>query len=221
MTEKWNMHGDVFRPAGEGRGVDISHQRQDELDIACLDFIREHVKTGENVSAVDLGGGFGAHSLRMAEAGATVTMVDSGGAFTAHHPAVRLLQKDFREVKADDIPQAFQVLYSQRAIHYIRYAEALELLKRLASPMVPDGRAFISAAGYDTEYGKTYPDRDKPVEQRFARVMPDMAEKHDIRQPIVIYTEGDMKRLLEEAGFRDVRTSVSAFGNIKAMARVS
>jgi trans-aconitate methyltransferase len=219
MSEKWNLHGDAFRPAGQGRGVDISHQRQDELDIACLDFIRALVKKGETVSALDLGGGFGAHSLRMAEAGAAVTMIDSGDSFDPGVSGVKFLKKDFRAVTSEDAPENFHVLYSQRAIHYIPYNEALGLLKRLVSRMAPGGCVFISAAGFDTEYGKTYPHRDKPVEQRFAPVLPDMAAKHDICQPVVTYAEDDMKRLLEEAGLGDVKISVSAFGNIKATAR--
>lgn len=64
---------------------------------------------------------------------------------------------------------------------------------------------YISAAGFDTEYGQTYPDRDKPVEARFNFVTPDMQEKHAIFHKITNYTEDDMASLLRAVGFRSFR----------------
>lgn len=78
--------------------------------------------------------------------------------------------------------------------------------------------AYISAAGYDTEYGKTYPDRDKPVEERFNFVTFDMREKHAIFHRIATYKEDDMASLLRSSGFAVLQVTRSAFGNIKAMA---
>lgn len=77
---------------------------------------------------------------------------------------------------------------------------------------------YISAAGFDTEYGQTYPDRDKPVEARFNFVTPDMREKHAIFHKIATYTEEDMASLLRAVGFSIIRITRSAFGNIKTIA---
>jgi hypothetical protein len=43
MKDSINQYGDKFTPTNDGRGVDISSQRQDELDILSLEYIREQV----------------------------------------------------------------------------------------------------------------------------------------------------------------------------------
>ena len=39
MADTLNQYGDKFKSTENGRGVDISSQRQDELDLCCLSFI--------------------------------------------------------------------------------------------------------------------------------------------------------------------------------------
>ncbi|HTK85934.1 MAG TPA: class I SAM-dependent methyltransferase [Patescibacteria group bacterium] len=229
MPDAINQYGDQFRPT-EGHGVDIASQRQDELDAASLAFIREQTGAGKSVTAIDLGGGYGTHSIHMAEAGASVTMIDvddmASAAFTGaiaekKIPAKNLtfVRRDFVDLNEKDLPEKIDLLYSQRAIHYVPYEIAERVLRQLFNRMSAGAAVFISAAGYDTEYGKTYPDRGEPVEKRFNFVTPDMQAKHGILHKIVTYTEGDMEKLLSSAGFTDIRVSHSAFGNIKAMAR--
>jgi ubiquinone/menaquinone biosynthesis C-methylase UbiE len=209
--------------------VDISSQRQDELDVNSLADIRCRAASGAAVKAVDLGGGFGAHSIRMAEAGASVTMIDladmasanfsNAAAGTAKPGQLRFIQKDFAALEAADLPENFDVFYSQRAIHYVPYAEAKNVMRLMFNRMAQGGSVYISAAGWDTEYGKTYPDRDKPIGERFTFVTPDMQAKHGITHKIATYKEEDMAALLTDAGFSDIKVTHSAFGNIKATAR--
>ena len=228
-SELFNQYGDRFKPTDDGHGVDIASQRQDELDEASLDYIRRTTEAGRRVTALDLGGGYGTHSVRMAEAGAVVTMVDvedlASGAFASAiveksvpSDALRFLQRDFCCLADHEMPQDIDVLYSQRAIHYVPYRTAESLLRRISKRMARGGMVYISAAGFDTEYGQTYPDRDKPVEARFNFVTPDMREKHAIFHKIATYTEDDMASLLRAVGFSIIRITRSAFGNIKAIA---
>lgn len=230
MTEPLNQYGDRFKPTDDGHGVDIASQRQDELDILSLAFVREQVAAGKKICAVDLGGGFGAHSIRLAEAGARVTMIDIADMASENFrkavdekrvapDSLRFVGKDFTLLSAEDLPADIDLLYSQRAIHYAPYNEAKNVLSLMFNRMVKGGMVFISAAGYDTEYGKTYPDRGKPVQDRFNFVTADMQAKHGITHKIVTYTETEMKDLLESAGFSEVKVTRSAFGNIKATAR--
>lgn len=228
MAKSINQYGDQFKPTG-GHGVDVASQRQDELDAASLDYIRERSSVDRRITALDLGGGYGAHSVRMAEAGAIVTMVDvddmASNAFATTTlekslppNALRLIKKDFCCLADHEIPDDLDVLYSQRAIHYVPYQAAESLLRRIFIRMDSGGRVYISAAGYDTEYGQTYPDRDKPVEARFNFVTPDMRDKHGIFHKITIYKEVDMVLLMRSAGFTVSQVTCSAFGNIKAIA---
>ena len=213
-----------------GRGHDISSKRQDELDFQSVKTIEDRTAAGLATIALDLGGGYGAQAQRFAEAGAIVTLIDRGDmaretfnrAVTEGRvkpDALNFVQKDFTSLTAADVPDNIDVFYSQRAIHYVPYDEAAKTLSLIFNKMAPGSKAFVSAAGYDTEYGLTYPDRDKPVEQRYSLLTPDMAEKHDIRTKIVTYAEADLAKLLINTGFTDVQVARSDFGNIKAMAR--
>jgi len=132
---------------------------------------------------------------------------------------LRLVLKDFSDVTEHDIPEGYDVLYSQRAIHYIPYPEAKRVLSLLFNRMAHGGVAYISAAGFDTEYGKSYPDRDKPVQERFNFVSSDMQRKHSITHRIVTYKEEEVADLLKDVGFSDITVRRSDFGNIKATAR--
>lgn len=221
MTGNFNQYGDQLKPTENGHGVDISSQRQDELDRASLIFIHE---AQGSVKVVDLGGGFGAHAIKMAEAGADVLMIDIADMRTdtfkrvASTGRLRFMQKNIVNLTPADLPEKIDVLYSQRTIHYLRYEEAKATLKTVFNQMSYGGRAFISAAGWDTEYGRTYPDRDKPIEERFSFVAADMQEKHSILHRITIYKEEEFAQLLREVGFSDINVTRSAFGNIKARA---
>jgi len=224
-----NEHGDRFLPTDGGYGIDVASQRRDQLDDECLEYVFARTKAGLETTAVDLGGGYGAQSMRMAQAGAAVTMIDIADMATPHFaqaiveqniPPQRLsyLRKDFALLSENDVPAAFSVLYSQRAIHYVPYRTVQALMRMLFNRMAPGGRAYISAAGYDTEYGTTHPARRKPVEERFDHVTPEMRAKHGIERKITIYTMEDLRVLLRYAGFEDIRIRTSRFGNIKAVA---
>lgn len=225
-----NLYGDEFKPTNKGYGVDISSQRQDELDLKCLAFIREATASKRKISAVELGGGFGKYSLQMVMQGASVIMVDIGEmakdtfnkAFETgivKSENLTFIQKDFRDLNESDIPENIDLIFSQRSINYIPYVEAKKILQWLYSRLADYGSIFISAAGWDTEYGKTYPDRNKPIEERFNFIMPDMQQKHGIMHKIVTYKKEDMTKLLKEVGFSEINVTCSAFGNIKATAR--
>ncbi|NGX63290.1 MAG: hypothetical protein KR126chlam6_00698 [Candidatus Anoxychlamydiales bacterium] len=137
-----NQYGDKFKPTDSGYGVDISSQRQDELDLKSLSFIREASNSEKKIIAVELGGGFGAHSLNMAMEGATVIMVDIAEmARNTFNKALEskvvksedlcFIQKDYRDLNESDIPKNFDVLYSQR-VNYVTYDEAKKIIKVVA-----------------------------------------------------------------------------------------
>src|SRR5690349_17256430 len=84
MPPSINQYGDRFLPTDGGYGVDVASQRRDELDDECLEYIGVRTKAGLETRAVDLGGGCGAHSMRMGEAGAEVTMIDIVDMATPH-----------------------------------------------------------------------------------------------------------------------------------------
>ena len=204
-----------------GHGEDIASQREDDLDRACLGWIETLIGT-QRVVALDIGGGHGAMAVKMAEKGAWVTLVDPMDApsLVAARPDLRDRVRHARTsveilARADmvglDSPEAqVDILYSQRMLHYLPYDRALAVLTRV----------FLSVSGADSPLGEGYAGQHLPIDaaERHAVLKNEEAAKSHITSAVTLYRESEFQGLLAAAGFHAVTTSVSAFGNIKAMA---
>lgn len=220
-----NRYGDdIIRTTGE-HGADISSQRMDALDEAALRHALD--MRDSSVTAIDIGCGLGVQGIRFGLMGVETTFVD----IMDISPRIEVLReafdicelhfvnKDAEQVTADDLPSRIGTAYSQRFIHYLQFEAAVDLLDQIAERMVRDGRVFISASGLYSELGAGYPHREQPLKNRFAKLIPEMRAKHDIRDRICLYTTDDMERLLTVSGIEPVRVDRSAFGNIKAIGK--
>lgn len=221
-----NGYGDVLLPTTGFHGGNISSQRVDELDRACLEFIASRRSDGVNPIAIDIGGGNGAHARRMAELGAEVTFIDltdqrqQVDEFNAAlgRTAIRFVQADARTVELHTISPPFDVIYSQRMMGCIRYGELRSLLESLYAHSNSQARCFLSASGLDTEYGADYPHRDLPVAERWSVISPRMAQKHQMYAPECLYREDELADLIASCGFAIVRSWRSEFGTPKVIA---
>ncbi len=225
--DKINIYGDEFVPTLQGYGNDVSSSRIDDLDRNCLDYaaklVVKHKETGKIVRALDLGGGLGGQSKRLALLGADVTFVDLGNRrdaidnFNKSHkgPPITFIQQNMRDYEGCP----FDIIYSQRAIQYLRFDEAKTMLSRLFS-LSPEAHVFISAVGLNADDGIDYPDRDKPIHKRFSLLRKDLAEKLQATEPMALYSKEDLSRLLEETGVRDISVWLSASGNVKATGKL-
>ena len=222
MKNPLNLYGDRLVPTSGRHGGDIASQRIDDLDLACL---QHCVALGPGAQAVDIGCGLGAQGFRLAALGAAVTLRDPVdiaeriGQFNELFPAaeVRFLCCDARDLRAADFAQPLDIVYSQRAIHYLRFAEACALLEILRGVCRPDARFFISASGIDTELGDGYAGKASDVADRMAPLSPSMAAKHGVHDKIYLYALDDLARLGEAAGLDVISVTASAFGNKKAV----
>lgn len=214
---------DDFAPTVNGRGLDVSTQYTDDLDRVCCIHIAS--LSGKHVKTVDLGGGKGGHSIRMADLGADVLMIDVADMASTQFGAsvtpgkISFLLKDFKDLAAGDVPDQFDVLYSQRALHYLPYNDAKKCLSLMFNRMAQGGAVFISVAGMGSEFGATYPHRALPVEQRFSVLAHDMQTKFNTREPLVLYQQDEVKDLLARTGFSNISFIHSNFGQIRAVAR--
>ncbi|MDD4616694.1 MAG: class I SAM-dependent methyltransferase [Alphaproteobacteria bacterium] len=225
ISSPLNQYGDVVIPTTGCHGSDISTQRMDDLDRNCLSFIKKRLsEDAASFIAVDIGGGSGAQSKRMAELGANIFFVDLSDqaeaieAFNAHlgRAAIKFYRGDVREISS--WPSNIGCVYSQRMLNYLPYRDALALLTRLKTIVLPQTKFFLSTGGLDTEYGAQYADRGKPIEERFTVLPPAMANKHNITSPICLYTEDELKHLVERAGLSIDHSWTSPFGNPKVVA---
>ena len=227
QTGALNSHGDVLLPTTGFHGGNISSQRVDELDEACLEFVVSRASGEAPPVAIDIGGGNGAQAYRMARLGADVTFIDltdqraAIGEFNAAlgRRAIRFVQGDVRAIDLRSIAQPFDVIYSQRMMGCIRYGELRSLLEGLYAYSNPGARCFLSASGLDTEYGADYPHRDRPIAARWSTLCPRMAEKHQMYAPECLYREEELADLTASCGFAIVRRWRSAFGTPKVIAQ--
>lgn len=223
----FNIYGDRFIPTTGFHGTNISQQRVDKLDMACLSFIEDRLSNGAPLHAIDLGGGAGAQSKRMARLGAHVILIDLSAtpaeieAFNLGEKTgkITLLNKDVRRIPNEDMPSIIDCFYSQRMINYIPYRDALSVLSSFKKKSSATAKFFISSGGIETEYGQTYLERDKPIEQRFGSLSEEMSKRHGINALVCLYREDELCDLLEKSGLKILDSWTSTFGNPKIIAQ--
>ncbi len=226
----FNIYGDANIPTTGAHGANITEQRVDRLDAECLDFVSSLTEqhAARNIQAVDLGGGSGRQSMRMAALGADVLLIDlsdqepSAQQFNQEDARgkVRFLRKDMREIADAEWPASIDCIYSQRAMNYLRYNAALDILSQLRRRASDHARLFLSMGGLETEYGRCYMARDLPIEKRFGKLSPDMAAAHGIHADICLYRESELVELVKAAGFTPITSWASDFGSPKIIAKI-
>jgi uncharacterized UPF0146 family protein len=228
--QKFNIYGDVYIPTTGAHGANISQQRMDALDIECLKYIDDlnRLYPDDPVRVVDLGGGSGQQSRRMADHGAEVLLIDLTDqkrfieTIKPLHAKGKIgfVQSDVRSIPESQWPNPIDCIYSQRALNYLTYSDCLELLIRLRGRSRERTRLFFSMGGVNAEYGADYSARHTPIERRFGRLSPEMSAKHGIHAEICLYSQDELNALVRAAGFIPERTWLSAFGSPKLIATV-
>ena len=223
MTQPLNLYGDrVVRTTGK-HGVDIASQRMDDLDIAALQYALQ--KTEKRGVAIDLGCGSGMQGLRFAALGFKTMLIDW---LPIEMTVLRIAEidqmlplsyvmKDVRTLTASELPDEVAFCYSQRFIQYLQFEEAVTLLRLLRARMPVGAKLFLSASGLLSELGDGYEGRKHPLTRRFAVLARNMANKHDIHEPVCLYTLEDLIALCRSAAFLPEHVFSSPFGNVKGI----
>ena len=234
-----NDYGDRLVPTGpDGYGGEISSQREDALDRMALRYAAQAtaLTTGRPAVAYDIGCGQGAMALKFAAAGCAVVACDiepmphlaafankALGKSAATLPPARnaaaqslfVVVADARRVDWSGFP-APDLVYSQRFLHYLRFPEAVALIRALTRRS-PRCNLYLSMSGRHSELGDGY--TDTPLECRFDYLADTMAGKHGIAQKVCLYALDDAERLAAECGLEIIRLWQSKFGNVKMAAR--
>lgn len=210
-------------------GHQVADVRMDDLDRRALASVGARSAGAAPPAVLDLGCGVGAMSVALAVAGARVVAADRADVRVrierrqtgAGLPpgAVRFVQA---EVPADldalnpDAP--WQVVYSQRMLHYLPAAQALRVLSQLRRHCAARADVYLGVSGLDSELGQGYAHRSRPVRERFCPLAASMQARHDIRAPVCLYTVAELCELTAAAGFAVVDAWRSEFGNVKLQA---
>lgn len=220
-----NEYGDVLVRTTGLHGSDISSQRIDDLDRAALRFVLERDAPRAPAVAVDIGAGLGAQTARFAALGLQVTMIDlvERADFVRKvnslygEGRVTSIVGDVRRLSNDCLPLEIDLLYSQRTIHYMRFAEAVGVLRAFAERMTTHARLFLSCACSASELAEGYPAIDVRIEDRLAPLAPFMAKKHNVLEPLCLYSREEFGDLAERAGFYPLEITQSQFGTLKGI----
>lgn len=216
--------------ANEGYGADIATDREDDLDRACLAQVERLFAAKGVVLALDIGGGHGSMSVKMADRGALVTLVDPIPhpihVLNRASPNIRHAAKKIQELAPPDIlgfdGRKLDIIYGQRCLHYLPYAEALATLQKLRGEYAaPRCGIFLSFSSLDCALAKSgYAGRDFPVTSPQRHCVPQNEEAAylGICHPMTLYRKEEVAQLLSEAGFGNIDITQSAYGNFKALA---
>jgi hypothetical protein len=83
--------------------------------------------------------------------------------------------------------------------------------------MQPDSMFYISASGLESELGENYKGLHTDIRSRFSPLDDLMQSKHDIREPVCLYTQDELTELMTSSGFAKQTTWKSEFGNVKGV----
>lgn len=210
-----------------GFGLDVAATRADELDDACAKFVADLFgQTGIAPRVLDVGCGAFGQSVRLCNAGAVVTAVDINPRLSSTYSdfasqvlkdRITFICDDARTMAFEGANSAFDVIYSQRMLHYLKWNDAVALLKKLITASRSNARFFCSVSGLQSELGLDYANASLAVSDRFCMLAPAAAHRHQIFEPLCLYTKNEFIQLLTSADLSVIDVWQSPFGNIKAI----
>jgi hypothetical protein len=217
------------RSEERGFGRNVSSQEIDDLDREAAEFALSLKASRKNrCVAIDLGCGDGVGGVRFALSGIDSYLYD----LAFPRSLLRLMQeyrlgnlkkisRDMARINENHIPHHVDIVYSQRALHYLTAEELSQLLSQVRNRCSRRCRAFLSIAGYDTEIGVSHSKRGLPLKQRHGLPSVEMQSKHLIHFPLTIYRAEEFVDLVEGVGFKVLKCETSPFGNIKGSFEVA
>lgn len=189
-----------------------------ELDQWVLDELARRQRSGEAVTAMNVGVGADLQALRMAAAGCRVLLL-SDQTPPQDNPNIEQLPTVGLAESDTPLPlEPFDIILCQRNLSAARYGEARDHLRRLLRRLKIGGKLFISLYGIHSELSDGYPDGGKLVNDRLAPLAPEIAERYGLAMPLCLYSERNLFSLLMEAGGAILKTSTSALGHVRGIA---
>lgn len=197
-----------------GYGVDVGQHRIDDLDRMLF----AHIQNKSHACVLDLGAGALGLSKRLSSADVQTIAVDIADFSSELDPQdvnLEFIQADLRELGKSVKVSGVTDVVIQRTLHYLKYGEALALLKYLYESV--EDKLFISISGLESEIGQDLVRSNQSLVNRWSYLSTTGQAKFGISNQVCLYTEMEIKDLLELAGWQIDTLWVSAFKNIKVV----
>lgn len=206
-------------------GVDVALTRADDLDRRLL----ATASKAPGTTVLDVGSGGGGQSLRLVQVGSRVTAVDVCDYRSTFErlridndlpsQSLRFVMGSMTQLDSLLCGERFDYCSMQRAIHYIPYVDAHEMLTQLHTHV--KDTLYISVTGIASAIGQSYQGTDVSIAARFCCLTPEDAQLFGITKPVCLYSKTEFEMLLGATGWHIEECWVSAFGNIKAVCKSS
>lgn len=199
----------------------------DENERLALEECAKRQRVDHRVSVLVLPAGRCTLAAKFARLGASVTVGDEPAARQEAEGRILAagLSDDitFSPLELADLPleppgQPYDIIILRRGLCSMPYEQARGVVRQLLLKLKIGGKLYVSILGLHSELGEGYPVGDQPIDQRFAKLAPDLAQKYGIQRPVCLYTERNLFMLLLEAGASVLRTLTTTYGNVKGVA---
>ncbi|HEY9757664.1 MAG TPA: class I SAM-dependent methyltransferase [Oculatellaceae cyanobacterium] len=221
MSVERNPYGDELKSVLTGFGSDVSSQRLTpfEEEILRRAALLKQACAHQPV-ALDIFSGYcAANALRFAKLGFAAYAVDfsppdeslaafigvaiatDGGADGESNAdgeesgILHYLQQDVRKVDLDSIPSGIDLVTCQRGLHFLHFAEAVDLVSALAQHLNSGASMFFSIGAVDCAVGPGYKHADKPVSERWHPLEEELGAPIHVTAPLCLYKEEDITAL--------------------------
>jgi SAM-dependent methyltransferase len=199
----------------------------DELERLALEECIKRQRVDREVSILVIPAGRCEVAIKFARMGARVTVADQpelqreieGRILAAGlSDEIRFVPCDFPEFPATAQNTPFDLIISRRGLCHLPYHEAKTAVRQMLHQLKIGGKLYLSILGLHSELSEGYAARDQIINDRFAELSPELADKYNIRGPVSLYTERNLFMLLLEAGGSVLRTLTTTYGNVKGIA---
>jgi hypothetical protein len=112
----------------------------------------------------------------------------------------------------------FDLVHCQRMLHYVRYDEAMRMLKQLCRQMSLEGKLCLGISGMSSELSIGYEHGERPIENRFCVLASSMRHKHGIFREVCLYKKEEAVSMVQSVAFEVSKAWCSEFGNVKLIA---
>lgn len=200
-----------------GYGHQVTSKRFDKLD----DYALSQIESMPQAQVLELGCGHGrlTNTILKARPDAKITAIDKNNYSLFLHQSVHFIHHNLPTLPHEINGLTFDVVISQRTLHYLSYEDFRLLLKTLYDRINPGGYMFLSVSGLNSVLGDDYPVSHMPIEKRFHYLSPEMQDEHAIEKKVCLYTKDELEYCVRNQRFVVDNCWQSDFGNIKLIAR--